>query len=298
MGRHGYQKYGLCVSGSADQFSHRIANILVCNSQDSAVLEITLFGLKLKALQPSVIAITGGDLNPEINGERVPMWASMKVKEGDIIHFRANRSGCRAYLAIAGGIDLPPVLNSRSTDIVGKIGGFDGRSLRKGDIVNVGRLRYSFSKLLGRRLDPTFIPDHPNNVDIKVILGPQDEYFTNDGIKTLLSSSYIVTKDSDRMGCRLDGPKIKHKHGADILTEGNFFGAIQVPKTGLPIVFLVGRPSIGGYTKVGGVITVDLPKLSQVKPGDTVNFRETTMAEAHQSLKKQEKLFRVLRINC
>jgi biotin-dependent carboxylase-like uncharacterized protein len=294
LGRKGYQKYGLAISGSADHYAHRMANILVSNRQDCALLETTLLGLKLKVLQPAVIAITGGDLNPTINGEPIPMWTSIKVHEGDLIHFKGCRTGCRAYLAIAGGIDVPVVLGSRSTDTVGGIGGMNGRALREGDLINTGNPTRPLNCLSGRRLSPDLIPPYPNHIKVRVIPGPQHDAFTDKAIKTFFSSTYTATKDIDRMACRLDGPELEHKAGADVSSEGIFLGAIQVPPNGKPIVFLAGRRSVGGYTKIGGVISVDIPKMAQVKPGDSIQFEEISLTEAHRLLKEQERIFKIL----
>ncbi|MED4203517.1 biotin-dependent carboxyltransferase family protein [Neobacillus mesonae] len=296
LGRHGYQKYGLAVSGSADPYAHRMANILVGNAKEAALLEVTLMGLKLLVKEPAVIAITGGDLNPLINGKETPMWTSVHVKEGDVIQFKGPRTGCRSYLAVTGGIDVPKVLGSRATDLVGQIGGLNGRMLKKGDIIHV--FPKSLDGRRGRKLSKDLIPQYENNINIRVILGPQDEAFTEEGIKTFLSSTYTVTKDVDRMGCRLEGAIIEHKDTADIISEGIFYGAIQVPKNGQPIIFLVGRQSVGGYTKIGGVITVDLPKIGQVKPGDSITFTEVTIDKAQEELKQQNQIFKILSATC
>lgn len=296
LGRYGYQKYGLAVSGPADGYAHRMANILVGNDEHAALLEITLMGLKLLVTEPGIIAITGGDLNPNINGQKAPMWKSIEVDKGDVIQFTVARSGCRSYLAISGGIDVPQVLGSRATDLVGKIGGISGRALKKGDILRV--FPKQDIRLKGRRIPDDLIPMYKSDVQIRVILGPQRDSFTKEGIQTFLSSTYTVTKDVDRMGCRLEGPIIDHLESADIISEGNFYGGIQVPKSGQPIIFLVGRQSVGGYTKIGGVIGVDLPKLGQVKPGDTVTFSEISIEAAQEELKKQENAFRILQATC
>ncbi|KQL54289.1 KipI antagonist [Heyndrickxia shackletonii] len=295
LGRSGYQKYGLAVSGSADHYSHRMANILVGNPESSAVLEVTLMGLKLKSLKPTVIAVTGGDLTFTINGYPAPMWSSVKINEGDIIHFSGCRSGCRAYISILGGITVPKVLGSRSTDTVGRIGGIEGRALKKGDIIPFNEQSLVRFQGVRRRLPKDLIPTYTNTFHLRVVLGPQEEAFTEKAIKTFFSSIYKATKDVNRMGCRLEGPIIEHKTGADIMSEGIFFGAIQVPKNGQPIIFSVGRQSIGGYTKIGGVITADLPKLAQVKPGDSITFEKITIEEAHALLKEKEQAFSILK---
>lgn len=297
LGRHGYQKYGLAVSGSSDQYAHRLANLLVANSPKAAVLEVTLVGLKIKILKSTVLAITGGDLQPKLNGRPVPMWSAFPVQEGDVLHFSGVKSGCRAYLAAAGGIDVPLVLGSRSTDTVGKIGGFESRPLQKGDIIKTFSVPLSKVAKLRKRLHPDLIPEYPEHLDIRVVLGPQEDAFTERGIKTFFSSTYTVSKELDRMGCRLEGPTIEHREGADILSEGLFMGAIQVPKNGLPIVFLVGRQSVGGYTKIGGVISVDMPKLAQVKPGNTIRFHQVDIAEAQRLYREAERKWRKLMVH-
>lgn len=295
LGRKGYQKYGLPVSGATDHFAHRIANILVCNDENAAALEVLIFGLKLKVLKQTVIAITGGDLRPYVNSKPSPMWKSLAVNEGDIIEFKGTNTGCRAYIAVSGGVDVHSVLGSRSTDVIGNIGGIDGRALKRGDIIHKVDRELNEKKIHRRRIPPELIPEYLPKVTVRVVLGPQDDAFTKEGIQTLFSSKYTVSTDSDRMACRLEGPKIKRCKPADILSEGMFSGAIQVPKNGLPILFQTGRPSVGGYTKIGGVITVDLPKVAQLKPGDTIRFEKTSLEEAHNLLRKEEKLFNLLK---
>ncbi len=298
LGRSGYQKFGMAVSGSADHYAHRMANILVGNRQSAAVLEVTLLGLRMKALADHVIAVTGGDLAFKINGALAPMWTSLKVKKGDMIDFTHCQSGCRAYMSIAGGVAVPKVLGSRSTDTIGKIGGIEGRPLQKGDVLPVEKQLLHRFQGIRRRLPASFIPKYENTIHVRIVPGPQESAFTKEAMDGFLSSSYTVSKDIDRMACRLEGPTIEHVEGADITSEGIFTGAIQVPRNGQPIVFLVGRQSIGGYTKIGGVITVDQPKLAQAKPGDRITFEKVTIDEAHALLKEQEKTFSVLTAVC
>lgn len=293
LGRKGYQKYGLAVSGAADSYAHRIANLLVGNSEQEATIETTLVGLQLKALNNMVIAITGGNLQPEINNQAVPMWTSFSIQEGDILNFKRSLSGRRAFIAVAGGIKAEMVMESRSTDIIGGIGGIEGRALRKGDIIEAYQ-RFS-TRPNRRRLLPSLIPKYPNHIKVRVVLGPQDDAFTKKGIDTFLSSEYTVSIASDRMACRLEGPVIEHRKGADILSEGMFQGAIQVPQNGQPILFQVGRQSIGGYTKIAGVITADFPRVAQLRPKDRITFECVTLTEAHNILREQERLFQLLK---
>ncbi|WP_231495817.1 biotin-dependent carboxyltransferase family protein [Paucisalibacillus sp. EB02] len=294
LGRKGYQKYGMSVSGAVDHYAHRIANILVGNQENAATLEVTLIGPTFKVLETRTIAITGADLTPYLNNCPVPLWRSFTVHEGDILSFQGYRSGCRAYIAVAGGMDAENTLGSKSTDLISEIGGHHGRRLTKGDTIKATNVQANNEKCFARRLSIELIPTYTKNVRVRTILGPQEDSFTTKGIETFLSSEYTVTKDSNRMGCRLDGPTIEHKNDADILSEGLFMGAIQVPQNGQPILFLSGRPSVGGYTKIGGVISVDLPKVAQLKPNDRVSFEIVTLDEAHEKLRKQENIIKIL----
>jgi antagonist of KipI len=297
LGRKGYQKYGLAVSGAVDHYAHRMANILVGNQENAATLEVTLIGPTLHVNENRIIAITGADLTPYVNNTPVPLWHSFTVNKGDTLSFKGYRSGCRAYIAVAGGIKVEDTLGSKSTDLISGVGGYFGRGLVKSDMIHAYEWR-PYKKYFLRRLSPELVPTYSKKVNLRIILGPQDDAFTKNGIDTLLSAEYSVTKDADRMACRLDGPKIEHKIGADILSEGMFMGAIQVPKSGKPILFQAGRPSVGGYTKVGGVITVDLPKVAQLKPSDSVTFEQVTLQEAQERLLEQEKIFKILQANC
>lgn len=297
LGRYGYQKYGLSVAGATDHYSHRMANILVCNEESSATLEITLMGLKLEALTNKVIAITGGDLNPYLNNEPAPMWKSFLIKEGDVLHFKRNLSGCRSYLAVSGGINVDKVLGSRSTDLFSELGGYEGRALKKGDIIHTYDVINKTRKYHGRFTPSSYIPEYLNEITVRVVLGPQDDAFTKQGLDTFFSSTYTVSKDSDRMACRLEGEQVEHLHGADIKSEGMFSGAIQVPRNGLPIVFQAGRASVGGYTKIGGVISIDQSKIAQLKPGDKIRFKKISLEEAHNLYREEEKLFNYFKVS-
>lgn len=297
LGRSGYQKYGLAAAGATDRYAHRLANILVCNDEDAATLEITMMGLRLVALETTVIAITGANLNPYLNGKLAPLWTSFIINKGDKLHFKGNHVGCRAYLAVAGGIEVNPILGSRATDLMSHIGGYHGRPLQKGDIIQTGQINNSTVRRFGRRVPSYLIPTYENKTSVRVVLGPQDEAFTDEGINTLFTTTYRVTQDSNQMACRLEGKEINHVAGADISSEGMFPGAIQVPKNGLPIVFQSGRPSVGGYTKIGGVISVDQQKVAQLRPGDYIRFEKTTLEKAHQLYCKERKLFNLLNIS-
>jgi len=280
-GRYGYQQYGVPVCGAVDAYGLTVANLLVGNSEGDACLEISLLGPCLRVLGDTVIAVTGADLSPTVNDSPLSVWEAVGVRRGDIISFGEPRTGCRSYLAIAGGIDVPEVMGSRSTYVRSRLGGLDGRPIRSGDSLHTGG---SHHPLLIGKLPRQYIPEHMADNTLRVILGPQHDRFTEKGIHTFLSSQYTVTAQADRMGCRLEGPQIEHRNGADIVSDGIPPGAVQVPADGLPIVLLADRQTTGGYTKIATVSTVDLPRVAQAQLGDRVRFSEITCSEARRLL--------------
>jgi biotin-dependent carboxylase-like uncharacterized protein len=292
LGRYGYQQYGVPVSGAMDCFALKVANLLLENAEGEACLEITLLGLRLQVLRDTVIAITGADISPMLNNNQLPMWSAVAVRNGDNISFPSPKSGCRSYLAVAGGINVPIVLGSRSTYVKSQLGGFEGRSLRSGDRLKSGNTNL---KIFQRKLPSRYIPKYQNQNKLRVILGPQDNYFTNKGVQTFLNSEYTISIDADRVGYRLQGPRIMHKSGADIISDGIPNGAVQVPGNGLPIILLADRQTTGGYTKIATIITTDISILAQAQPGDKISFQQITTSSAHQALRESEKIISILK---
>jgi antagonist of KipI len=286
LGRYGYQRYGVPVSGAMDLFAFRTANLLVGNPQSAAALEMTLVGPRIRFLADTVASITGADLQPQLDGRPLQGWRPFAAPEGAVLTFGNARDGLRAYLAVAGGIDVPVVLGSRSTFTRGGLGGFDGRALQHGDRLCSGET--SGERVEGRAFSPEDIPVYGHDHAVRVVLGPQDEAFTPEGISTFLSATYAVTPKSDRIGCRLEGPAVSHTASPDIVSDGNPFGAVQVAGDGLPMVLVADRGTTGGYTKLATVISVDLPRLAQALPGDRVSFREVSLIEAHRALRESE----------
>lgn len=289
LGRTGFMKYGTPASGAADRFSARVANWLVGNPAGAAVLEITLFRLELLARNDLVIAITGGDLLPTVNGNSLPMWQTASIQKGERVLFRARRRGLRAYLAVKGGFQGPLFLGSRSVFVRGLM----GDCLRAGDLLEVENPREISVPL--RSLPPEMIPSISASDPLRVILGPQEDRFTRRGIDTFLSSEYRVSSQSDRMGYRLEGPRIEHWRGADIISEPIARGAIQVPGDGLPILLLWDAQVSGGYTKIANLISADLDRLAQVMPGESLRFKAVTLEEAHQILRKEKSYWESVR---
>lgn len=278
-GRYGYQELGIPTLGAMDDYNFRLANILVGNKLDEAVLEMTYFGPTLKFNEDLTLAITGSDMSPKINGQAIPMFETIKVKAGDTLQFGKVNEGIRSYLAFGGSIDVPMVNGSKSTHIKTKMGGIDGRALKAKDTLNIKKSR---EKTM-RRIPEKYLPKFSHCNILRVVLGPQDDYFTEKGIHDLFrSGGYQVTKDFDRMGIRLKGTEIEHKETADIISDGTNFGSIQVPANGQPIILVADRQTTGGYTKIGNVITPDLPKLAQMTFLDKVLFQKVTIEEAQK----------------
>ena len=289
-GRIGYQKYGITQAGVMDVESYRYANALVGNSPDAAVLEINYMGPELIFEEDTMIAVTGADCLLTINGEEVAMNESHLVPAGGSLRFVQMRKGVRSYLAFGGEIDVPEVNGSKSTFFKGHIGGFEGRQLKPKDILRLRSPKPFKKRVLAAEFKPTLSQD----VTLRVVMGPQDDYFTDEGKKTFLGDSpYTVTKYADRMGYRLDGAEISFKEGADIISDGTAMGAIQVPKDGKPIILMADRQTTGGYTKIATVISADLPIVAQLAGNAKIHFVALSLEEAAEVGKRfREKIER------
>lgn len=285
LGRHGYQRFGVPVSGAMDQYAMRIANLLVGNDEAAAVLEITLLGPILLFSSKARVALTGSDLGAAIDGNPIGPWRSVDIPQGSRLSFLGRRSGARSYLAISGGLDVLETMGSRSTSIRESIGGVQGRPLEKGGSLTTF---HSKSDLPLIAVPKQHIYNYPDIQRVRVMLGPQQENFTKQGIKTFLSESYEISNDCNRIGIRLVGPKISHKSGSDIISDGTSFGSVQVPGDGMPLILMADRGTTGGYAKIATVITPDLWKVSQVLPGNKLTFESVTIEEAVTINRKRE----------
>lgn len=284
LGRPGYQRLGIPPSGPMDRAAFVLANRLVGNPDGAAGLECTIRGPRLEVRRDAMVAVTGAEMGLTVNGGDAPSWTAVRVRAGDVLAFRMATAGCRAYLAVAGGVDTPPVLGSRGTYLRGRLGGLEGRALQKGDVLPIGAAGAPGEVAEGRAVSPARRPAYPAEVECRVVLGPQADRFTADGIAAFLGDGYEVTPQADRMGYRLKGPPIEHARGHDIVSDGIPLGGIQVPGEGQPIVLLVDRQTTGGYTKIATVISVDIGRIGQTRPGQRVRFRQVTLAEAHAAL--------------
>lgn len=288
LGRCGFLDRGVPVSGALDAFSCRVANLLVGNEEGAAVLEITMLGPALEVLAETDIALTGAEMGMTINRTSAPGWRTIGVKPGDIIRIPLAKAGCRAYLAVTGGIAVPSLMGSRSTFVRAKIGGLQGRGLIKGDILQRG----AGGRLLKhpRKLPGAWIPQYPSEIALRALPGPQDDFFRK-GSAVFFGASYEVATESDRMGCRLRGPAVERDAGMpqSIITEPTMPGNVQIPADGRPIILLV-EQTTGGYAKIATVISSDIPKLAQAVPGNIVRFERVALKEAHRLYRQQQEL--------
>jgi biotin-dependent carboxylase-like uncharacterized protein len=283
-GRHGFQKLGVPVSGALDGFASRLANLLVKNPEDSAVLECTVAGPTLAVLRPADVAVAGAAMDIWLNNRRMSGWASFRVEPGDTLRLGQATSGCRAYLAVTGGIEVPMLMGSRSTTVSAGLGGLQGRPLRKGDILATGPAeRLAKHPALPRE----WIPEYEPEIRLRAIPGPQDDFFDN-GLETFFTGRFQVGSRADRMGYRLDGPQIARAPGMpeSIISEPSQPGNIQVPADGQPIILLV-EQTIGGYTKIASLVSADLWKVAQAVPGTAVSFQKVDLGEAHFLLRQR-----------
>jgi antagonist of KipI len=291
-GRFGFGRFGVPQSGAVDAFSLRMGNLLVGNRENEAALEITVMGPKIMALADAAIAVTGADLRPAIDGQPIQMWQSHVLRKGEVLSFKGRRSGCRGYLAVGGGISVPVIMGSRSTNLAARFGGLDGRPLKKGDILS-SESPAAHLKSEATALDRALIPSYTTEQRLRVIPGPQDHHFPDPAKELFFSSRFNVTPQSDRAGIRLAGPRIEASQGLDasILSEGVVPGAVQVPGDAQPII-LLGETVTGGYRKIATVISTDLRLSGQLTPGDTVQFVEVSMDTADRLIREMEGVIR------
>lgn len=311
LGRYGFQKYGVIVSGAMDATSLRIANLLVGNEEGEAALEVTLMGTSFLFEKDLLISITGGNLSATIDGELVTLWRPVYVKEGSVLHFKACQSGCRAYVAIAGGFAVDEIMESKSTYLRGEIGGYKGRALKEGDLLLCNEIPQRaiklFQQLKSKAQSHQFAATnwHVNsesfmeikkNAVVRVIRGGEFDRFTSSSQAQFFEQEFQITPMSDRMGYRISGPTLQLEESFELISEAVSHGTIQVPKDGNPIILLSDRQTIGGYPKIAQVATVDLPLIAQLKPGEKIRFKEITLEEAEQLYMKYEQQMEQLKV--
>ncbi len=277
LGRLAAIASGVPPGGAMDRFAHRAANLLAGNSTLDATLECTMSGPDLIAEEPCLLAITGADFQPRINGAPAPMWTGTFLGRGDRLTFDGRRSGARTYIAVGGGFEADRWLGSRSTSLMAGRGGMRGRSLAKGDRLSIA-VEHSAPAIAGRQLPPRLRPAYSEQT-LHAMPGPQLRRLDAESRGLLFSTAFTVSRNADRMGYRLEGPALATS-GTELLSFGLVAGAVQVPRSGQPILLMADHQTAGGYPVVAVVISASLPIAAQLAPGDAVRFVQTTATEA------------------
>ena len=293
-GRLGYQNSGFAPSGFMDRVASKMANVLVGNDDSEAVVEFCLMGPTLRFDEDVNLAVCGGDFGIDVGGKTYPANKAVHVPAGAMVRITTGGVGTYGSLAVGGGLDIPEVMGIRSTNLRCGIGGFKGRALMTGDVIGLrdlknGRKNLSWRWVPERRL---VAPDDPGITRIRVIPGPQEDMFTEDGIRTFYESTYVISSHSDRMGFRLNGPKVEAIGGYDILSDGIVNGSVQISGTGEPIVMMADRQTTGGYAKIASLINVDIPLFAQLRPGQEVQFERCTVQEAQRLMREADEAWR------
>jgi len=302
LGRPGYQKYGVIVSGAMDTYAMRLSNILVGNEENEGVLEITLIGPSLKLETGTLFSITGADISPTINGKKIPRGRPIYLNKDCILKFGYCKAGCLSYLAVAGGFDVKKIMESKSTYLRAQFGGFNGRSLKKDDIIRIGSKNSKAIKIIkkleeleakGDFIAPSwyiknFMIQNTESTVIRVFEDRQFHKISEKSINKFFNSKFNIDIKSDRMGYRLAGEKIELKEKLEMISEEVSLGTIQIPPDGNPIILLADRQTTGGYPKIAHVASVDIQKIVQLKPNDKIEFKKITLKEAEKLYFKRE----------
>ena len=297
LGRTGFRESGVSTSGALDSFGLRVINLLVGNDEGAAGLEITLGGLQLRFNDDRIVAWCGGEFDVRVGSTELPAGHACFMKAGDELKFGRARIGCRAWLAISGGVDVPLVLGSRSTDLRANFGGFEGRALRDADVVPLGVSRRSEAAATAG-VSPWTAPHNwvsPAKLDpiLRFVRGIDWNRFNAATLQRLTSETFTVSPDSDRMGVRFEAPELKRADEGDLISEAVAPGTLQVPPSGKPILLLGDCQTIGGYPKIAHVITVDLDIAAQLRASDHVRFSEVLLSDAHRlSVERERELER------
>jgi len=287
-GRWGLQAQGVAVAGPMDPCSHRLANALVGNAAADATIEITLVGPELEFEAERFVAVAGAEFELTVDGRGVPMNAGFLVPAGGQLRFGRRGRGARAYLAVEGGIRVEPILGSRSTHLTSGMGGLDGRALKAGDRLPLADATHSGASPASAPR-ASIVPLPEREARLRVLPGPQEDYFSNDSLDALQSATYRISTTSDRMGYRLEGPKLAHARGADIISDATPLGVLQVPASCQPILLMADRQTTGGYPKIATVISADISVAGQLGPGDAIRFAVCSPREALAALIAQER---------
>jgi antagonist of KipI len=278
-GREGFGPLGVSASGAADPIALRIGNRLLGNAQGAAALEFTLVGGVFRFEIDTWIALTGSDFGATLGGAPILNWAAHRVRKGQVLRLQSTRSGARCYLCVSGGVEVPLVLGSASTHLLSALGGYNGRALRKGDVLQVGPARLAAA----RRLNPQIAAKLAPRRRLRLTEGPQSDWFTEASRSAFFGTTYRVTEASNRMGLRLEGAAIELRLQNEMITAGVPVGAVQVPAGGQPLIVFVEQQTTGGYPVIANVIAADLPSVGQLRPRDAIEF-ELVPHEAARAL--------------
>ena len=283
LGRPGYRRFGLPQSGAMDPLALRVTNLLLGNPQDAAALEFTFPGPRLVATARTSIALGGADFSPLLNGQPIPLWTALALREGDILGFGTPRRGQWGYLAVPGGVNVPLMLGSRATYIPGALGGCGGRRLQRGDRLSASKRSPAAQLGLPAQRAPVIGGD----CDLRVVVGPQDEYFVEDAARALTNGHYHVSPEADRVGYRLNGPPMARGTQSELLSDGILPGAIQVPSGGQPIVIMPDGPTTGGYPKIAVIVGPDVRRLAQARRIETIRFQAVDWDDARGAVRDE-----------
>jgi biotin-dependent carboxylase-like uncharacterized protein len=303
-GRFGEYALGMPPSGAMDVFSYQVGNYLVGNEEGTAGLEITYFGPELEFTEAAIIAVTGAEMPPKINGEEAPTWEALEVGDGDVLSFDYLKNGARSYLAVAGGIDVPVFMHSRSTYTLIGLGGHEGRALQEGDELEIGESP-SGSEQVGKSVDDDHIPAYSRETELRVIIGLASYRLTEESMEEFLNTTWTVTPDADRVGYRYRGGELKFvereqpagagSDPANVVDFGYPIGSIQVPGGVEPIVLMNDAVTGGGYATIGTVISADRDRLAQTKTNDKTRFRSVELDEALEARKQRRQQMEEIR---
>jgi antagonist of KipI len=287
LGREGFGPMGISASGAADPIALRLGNRLVGNADGMAALEMTLMGGVFLFPDGGVVALAGADFPATLDGMVVEPWTAVKIAPSQILRVGHTRSGARCYLCVQGGIAVESFLGSASTHVLSGLGGLNGRTLQKSDVLSIGASDGIFRK---RRLAPWARETLAPRKVLRVTPGPQESWFLQSSRQAFYGSGYRVAEGSNRMGLRLDGPTVALQASREMITEGVPLGAVQVPEGGQPIILFVEQQTTGGYPKIANVIAADLPSLGQLRPRDEIRFERTEWEQARRWFSEQQKL--------
>lgn len=303
-GRFGEYALGMPPSGAMDVFSYQVGNYLVGNEEGVAGLEITYFGPELEFTEGAVIAVTGAEMPPKLNGEEAPTWEALEVGEGDVLSFDYLKNGARSYLAVAGGIDVPVFMHSRSTYTLIGLGGHEGRALQEGDELAIGDTANGSGRV-GKKVADDHVPAYSRETELRVIIGLASYRLTEESMDEFLTTTWTVTPDADRVGYRYRGGELKFvereqpagagSDPANVVDFGYPIGSIQVPGGVEPIVLMNDAVTGGGYATIGTVISADRDKLAQTKTNDKTKFRSVDLDEALEARKDRRRQMEEIR---